>query len=611
MESIYEKESPFISLSGVTLDYAQYRALSNIDIDLFRGEIHAIVGEHGAGKSTLAAIVSGFVRLQTGTITLRGDLLTSYNLKTAQIAGIRMVYQQAYLIEHFTVAENLFYTANSSTRMGFYNKNRIEEMADRYIRSFGFEIDPRSLIRSLSISDKTIVEILKNLSQNPTLLILDETLEKLSVKHFRKFEDILQKMRSEQKVIITITHRIDDVYRLADTVTVLKSGSRLITERVDNINKLNLIQMAYTQVGMEPTDTNLDTIFQQFLKYNEAILQHLPVSLVVVDEQSQIRLMNEHCVKTFKLFNTNYLSIPLENFLVGNREILKSVESSIHDRKTMTFYNIELLAGGVQSVNNIKTYPVFDGSEVIGTVLIIEDITEYDRMQKQLILSEKLASVGLLAAGVAHEINNPLEIITNYISHLKFQNPNKQFHDSINKVNREIEYISNIVSNLVTFSDNTQTSFEVTNIIEVINDMLDLLKYNADYMHISISFTHDTDELFFLGNKNQLKQVVLNIVKNSFEAMPSGGMIKLHAERVEEGGVEKAQITFQDNGPGISAQNLTTVFMPFFSSKPGGNNQLGLGLSISYRIVESFGGQMTAENIPEGGCFFVVSLPLA
>ena len=596
-------------MRNITLDYNEFRALSDIDLDILGGEIHAIVGEHGAGKSSLAAVMSGFQKPQTGTINVYSNTGQQYNLKNAHDLGIRMVYQQTYLNDYFSVGENLFYTAPESTRFGLYSRNRVEEQAKSYLQHHGFEINPHVQLHTLSLSDRTVIEILKNLHTEPRVLILDEALEKLSTESFEKIVPILQHMRAEGGAVVTITHRIDDIFRLADKVTVIKAGNRLITERVDNINKLNLIRMAYTQVTGDSMTAKLDTEFYQFLKYNEAILQHLPVNIIVVDENLTIKMVNEHCVQSFDIADKPYLNSPLSELLSGDTNALALINGSVQRRESRTYYNVELRIRNRHSVNNIKTFPVFDGVTMIGTIIIIEDMTEYDRMQKQLLLSEKLASVGLLAAGVAHEINNPLEIITNYLSYLKYSSAEAAIHQSVDKVNREIEYISRIVSNLVMFSDNRQSLHEPVDINEVLQEILDLLKYNAEYKHIDISFTTNLDQLYFTGNRDQIKQVVLNLIKNSFEAMPEGGEIKIRTDSDDGDNQENLYIIFEDTGPGIDAEKLTTVFMPFFSSKPGGKNQLGLGLSISYRIIESFGGTMAVENLSEGGCRFTITLP--
>lgn len=603
------KDYPTISLRNVSMNYDEFRALRKISLDIRPGEIHAIVGEHGAGKSSLAQIMSGMLKPVEGSIKLSGRTIPQYNLTTAQRAGVRMVYQQTYLNEHFSVGENIFYTTKSSTRFGFYSKNRTEHHAREYLNRHGFTIDPRVELRALSLSDRTVIEILKNLYFEPKLLILDETLEKLSHESYEKIIPILLQLRDRGGSIVTITHRVDDVYRLANTVSVVKQGTLLATDQVENINKLNLIRMAYTQIGAETSHIKLDAEFYQFLKYNEAILQYLPVNIIVVDNKLHIKMVNDRCAESFDLLEKEYVNTPLDDLLAGNKNALTLIRESVEEREAKSFYNVELRIRGKQSVNNIKTYPVFDGYNVIGTIIIVEDMTEYDRLQKQLILSEKLASVGLLAAGVAHEINNPLEIISNYLSYVTYTHPEPKIHESIRKVRREIDYISKIVSNLVTFSDHGRRSGERVEVNSVIAGILELLKYNAEYQHIAVSFSQDEEELPFLGDEDQIKQVLLNLIKNSFEAMPEGGEIAICTTRGEMGGRETTRVVFEDNGPGIDAEDPNTIFLPFFSTKSRSKQQLGLGLSISYRIVESFGGEMSVENLPEGGCRFTIDLP--
>jgi len=603
--------TPIISLRHVSMSYAEFQALTDIDLDIRRGEIHAIVGEHGAGKSSLAQIMSGMLRAGQGTVRISGSTLPQYNLTNAQRAGIRMVYQQSYLNEHFSVGENLFYATKSSTRLGFYSRSRTEDHAREYLNRHGFTIDPKIELRSLGLSDRTVIELLKNLYFNPRVLILDETLEKLSHESYEKIIPVLLQMRDRGGSIVTITHRIDDIYRLANRVSVLKQGTLLATDRVDNINKLNLIRMAYTQIGAETSHVKLDTEFYQFLKYNEAILQYLPVNIIVVDNKLHIKMVNERCAESFDLAEKEYVNTPLDDLLAGNKQALELIRESVRERQGKNFYSVELRIRDKQSVNNVKTYPVFDGYNVIGTIIIVEDVTEYDRLQKQLIVSEKLASVGLLAAGVAHEINNPLGIISNYLSYVKYTHPEPEIHESIDKVSREIDYISKIVSNLVTFSDHGKRGGELVEVNRGIAEILDLLKYNAEYQHVTVSFSREDGELVFLGDENQFKQVILNLIKNSFEAMPEGGEMRIRTTRGEVDGNETTRIIVEDDGPGIASEDPNSIFLPFFSTKPRSKKQLGLGLglSISYRIVESFGGEMSVENLSHRGCRFTIDLP--
>lgn len=602
---------PFLKLRNICIEYNSVRALKGINLDIFGGEIHAIVGEPGAGKSSLAMIISGMIPSSNGEITISGATHSQFTLKDAQLNGIKMVYQENLLIDHFSVAENILYKSNFGSKYGFYSKKQNIAHAQDFLNSFGFSIDVNIKISNLSLSEKTVVEILKNLYSNPMLLILDEALEKLSATHYEKILPILLERKDQGKTIISITHKIEDVFDFADRISVLKDGALLITDKVDNINKLNLIRMAYTQFGTTDKYVSLDTEFYQILKYNEAILQHLPVNIIVLDNQLIVKMVNDYCVNSFGLTDHIYLNIAITELLQESVEALNLIKESVKTHKAATFYHVYIKIKQLSKLANIKTYPVFDGYMVLGTIILLEDITEYDKMQTQLILSEKLASVGLLAAGVAHEINNPLEIISNYLSYLKYTQINSDVIEVVGKVNKEISYISKIVSNLITFAVNKAPSYKKVNINILISEILTLLEYNAEYKHIKIKFMQENKKLIFLGDSDHLKQIILNLIKNSFEAMPKGGEIHILTREGLLNERKSVQIIFEDNGPGVKAKDLNTIFLPFYSTKTGEKNHfgIGLGLSICYRLIESYKGEITVENLHAGGCRFIINLP--
>lgn len=599
---------PLLRARHISKKYRDLQAIENVSLDVSSGQIHAIVGEHGAGKSTLAMVLSGYIQSDQGHISIDNTIINPYSLKAAQRNGVRMVYQQSYLNEYFSVAENLFYNTSASTSYGIYSKRRVIERAKEYLEENGFSINPKAELGSLNLSDRVIVETLKNLYITPRVLILDETLEKLSQENYSKIFQLILKLRDSGTAIITITHRIDDVYNFADSVTILKGGKLLVTDKVDNINKINLIEMAYTQVSVENNKVSPEAEFYQYFKFNEAILQHLPVDLIVIDEDLIIKMVNKHLLKSFKVEQDQFFNVPLFDVLTGNKQALDKILKSIHESQSANFYSVELTICNITRKNNIKTFPVLDGSVVIGTIIIIEDITEYDRLQKQVILSEKLASVGLLAAGVAHEINNPLEIISNYLSYISYKHTEEDIQESIGKVHQEIENIAKIVGNLVTFSDKDEMGFESFDLNTIIEDILELLKYNANLRHVDISFQSQHDQQLFWGDKGKIKQVILNLLKNSFEAMEGGGKVLLQTKDSSLKHKLSSRLIIEDTGSGISPEHLDSIFMPFFSTKSGRNNKLGLGLSISYSIIESFGGELSVMNRPQGGCRFTIDL---
>ena len=608
MEFPSPKSDDLLTFAGVTLDYGQFRALNDIHFAIGASTIHAIVGEHGAGKSSLAMILNGLVKPQSGLIRVDQREYRALTVELSFQAGIRTVHQHALsLHEHFSVAENLFLTSGRFfERLSW--RYKIYQRAQAFLRDYAVDIAPSTLVKDLSLSDRILVDMLKQISGRPKLLILDEALEKLSSVSLKKAVNMLVRLKEAGMAVLLITHRIDDIYELADMVSVMKNGEVLVTDRVRNIDKLNLIKMAYIQLSDEEHVGNLNREFYQLLKYNEAILRHLPVNLIVMDDARRIKMVNDFCKQNFGLNKASYFNTPLEQILASaNADVMAHIH--IAPPVETTFYQIPLNLNNIPMIGNLKIFPIYDGAMLIGQILIIEDVSEFDRLQKQVILSEKLASVGLLAAGVAHEINNPLEIIYTYLSFMKYKFRSPEFHEALDTLHEQIAHIAGIVSNLLSFSDKNAIQSEEIELNSEIRAMLKLIKHNAGYQHIKIRFEPHPQELFVNVNRHEIKQVILNLLKNSFEAMPSGGQISIKTDALQSEGASWAQMTFHDTGPGIADDNPNNIFLPFYSTKKGKENNLGLGLSVSYNIIKKYHGTISAQNIEQSGCQFVISLP--
>lgn len=170
-----------IRLADLSLNYGQIRALKLVNLTLGQGEVHAVVGEHGAGKSSLAMILSGMQRPQNGIISVNKRDYRFLNAKIARQLGIETVYQQSSLNEYFTVAENLFFTEPSLNKwFGWRNKKRMISSSQALFTKYQIDLDPNAVVKRLSLSDQILVDLLKHLYPQPRLLILDEVLERLS-----------------------------------------------------------------------------------------------------------------------------------------------------------------------------------------------------------------------------------------------------------------------------------------------------------------------------------------------------------------------------------------------------------------------------------------------
>lgn len=150
-------------------------------------------------------------------------------------------------------------------------------------------------------------------------------------------------------------------------------------------------------------------------------------------------------------------------------------------------------------------------------------------------------------------------------------------------------------------------SLEVVNVNEIIAEILGLLRFNAEVQHTEIAFEPEEEESLYLGVRDEMKQVILNLIKNSLDAMPEGGRITIRTSEDRSAG--RVVLAFSDTGPGIQGDDPSHIFLPFYSTKTDRPGNLGLGLSISYRIIERANGTMRVENLPERGCRFTITLP--
>jgi len=255
---------------------------------------------------------------------------------------------------------------------------------------------------------------------------------------------------------------------------------------------------------------------------------------------------------------------------------------------------------------SISTYPVFEDSDVIGAIEISRDITKEINVQKTLMRQERLAAIGRLSAGVAHEINNPM---TTILTSAMLIQEDLADDDPIRK---ELELISSetmrcrkIVTSLLNFARQSQPHKKLNDLNKIIADCVLLTKKQAAFKDISIKHKPATKLLPMFFDKGQIEQAVINLVLNAVEATPAGGRITVTTTCCDE--KEYAQIIIEDTGDGIAEEDLQKIFDPFFTTKDAGT---GLGLAITHGIIEQHDGRITAKSQAGKGTCFTIHLPI-
>lgn len=246
-----------------------------------------------------------------------------------------------------------------------------------------------------------------------------------------------------------------------------------------------------------------------------------------------------------------------------------------------------------------------------GSVLIFKDISERRRLATQMLRSEKLAAVGQLAAGMAHELNNPLTPALLYTERLLRQGGlDAEARAHLEVVVREVGRAQNIIKDLLAFARRYQGTRGETDINELLRRALASAEGEAPSAKVSSRF-EPGQGVRILADEYRLTQVFLNIIRNARQAIAGGGRagtVTIRSERVSEGGAERVRVTISDDGHGIARDDLPKIFDPFFTTRQVGAGA-GLGLSLSNGIVEEHGGAISVESEPGAGSTFVVELP--
>jgi ribose transport system ATP-binding protein len=234
-----------LEMKGICKSYDGGRVLRDVDFSASAGEVHALSGENGAGKSTLMKILAGAVSRDAGEILLDGKPINMANPYQALQLGIRAVYQEFSLISHLTVTENILLGQLPLTKVGkWIDWSKSHDAAEKILQEIGFSgIDVHARVSHLGVSQQQMVEIAKAVATNPRILILDEPSAVLSQEELKRLFALIRKLKQSSAVILYISHRLDEVFEIADRITVLKDGQMVGTVRPKETDQGTLIKM--------------------------------------------------------------------------------------------------------------------------------------------------------------------------------------------------------------------------------------------------------------------------------------------------------------------------------------------------------------------------------
>lgn len=236
-----------LDLRGIGKSFPGARALDDVDLTVQPGEVHALVGENGAGKSTLIKIASGVLDPDAGTVSVAGERVTQSNRRTFQDLGIRVIYQERQIAADLSVGENVMLDHLPGNRLGVSWRRTMREAAGR-LEGVGLDIDPRSSVRGLPVAQWQLIELARAVDYGARMVIMDEPTASLSRSEVEQLFGVVDRLRERGVAVLYISHHLDEIFRIAETVTVLRDGERVFSGPVADISSDQLVEKMFGQV---------------------------------------------------------------------------------------------------------------------------------------------------------------------------------------------------------------------------------------------------------------------------------------------------------------------------------------------------------------------------
>jgi PAS domain S-box-containing protein len=344
--------------------------------------------------------------------------------------------------------------------------------------------------------------------------------------------------------------------------------------------------------------------------YTENIIESIDIAVLALESTGRIRSCNHAFETLLNVTRSQIAGTSIENLM--SPDVLASIQRATGTAgwKLDSPANIFKLSidnpDGKKRIVNLSVIPLQDPSAAdSGSLLVIEDITEKIYLEDQLLQAEKLSSIGLLAAGIAHEINTPITGISSYTQMLLKENVEPDRRKSIlEKIEKQTFRAAEIINSLLNFSRMSSSEFKAVDINQLISDSLAFLDHQLGLSHIKVESDLEESLPPIYGNTGKLQQVFVNLFLNARDAMPSGGELAIHTGMNES----MVIVDISDTGDGIPRENLKKIFDPFFTTKSIGKGT-GLGLAVTYGIIQEHGGKIFVDSDTGRGTRFTLKLP--
>src|SRR5579884_2790275 len=402
------------------------------------------------------------------------------------------------------------------------------------------------------------------------------------------------RLRERTVAVLGLGKTIDGDYLTSDDLALLFTLAGYIAIAVENASLYRSLEQKAGQI-------------EQLKEFQENIIESLRVGVLTLDLEGRVETWNSFLEQLLQRSRQQALGQPLEQVLPVElaAEILAGTEAT--ETASLPRFPLRTPAGDERLLHVSVTPLVNRQGERLGRLVLLDDITERVRLEEQIQQNEKLASLGLLAAGVAHEVNTPLAVIANAAQMLARQLPPDDARQVlVEKIVRQTFRASEIVNHLLNFARARPAEFTDVNLNTVIEEALGLVRPGLAGARIQVELDLAPGLAPIRGHPHRLQQVVVNLLLNARDAMPAGGLLMV-STRGSDG---RVVVEVRDTGVGIPPEALGRIFDPFFTTNAPGRGT-GLGLSVSYGIVREHGGSITVDSRPGCGTTFRLEFPVS
>jgi two-component system, NtrC family, sensor kinase len=415
------------------------------------------------------------------------------------------------------------------------------------------------------------------------------TLEELELNYF-----IACRFRDHTVAVLGLGKTVDGDYLSSEDLELLSTIAGYVAIAIENARLYQSLEQKAVQI-------------ERLKDFSENIVESLKIGVVTVDLEDRIESWNPQLENLLEIPRRDAIRRRLDEVLPP--DLVAEIGSRAASEHVSGIYKFHLnTTSGHRMVINASIAPLVGKNGArLGRLILLDDITQRIRLEEQMVQTEKLTSLGLLAAGVAHEVNTPLAVISNYIQMLAKQIPaDDPRQKTIERIVKQTFRASEIVNNLLNFSRTGAAELIELDLNSVLEETLTLVQHPFRTAQVNVIKNY-TDRLpLVLGSTTRLQQVFLNLFMNARDAMPGGGMLEVRTG-AHNGSVE---VEVTDTGSGIPSEHLHRIFDPFFTTKATGRGT-GLGLSVSYGIIKEHAGKVDVRSTPGKGTSFRLEFPVA